>query len=134
LILLVTENALILLGIWIAVAIRLRTVKVPFDEFSNLLAWAFLVTVICQVCFYYADLYDLRTITSRMHILVRLLYAIGAASFLLSAFLYIFPSDRLTAAVIEISLVGVIALILFWRLLLERLNRAYTAGERILVV
>lgn len=133
-ILLITENALILLGIWIAVAIRLRTINVPFNEFSNLLAWAFLVTVICQVCFYYADLYDLRTITSRMHILIRLLYAVGAASFLLSAFLYIFPSDKLTAAIIEISLVGVIGLILFWRLLLERLNRAYTAGEKILVV
>ena len=49
------------------------------------------ITALCQLSFYYHDLYDLTVVNSRRELLVRLLQASGAASLLLAALYVIFP-------------------------------------------
>src|SRR3954463_13914764 len=44
-----------------------------------------LVTVLCQLCFYYNDLYDLTVVSSSRELVIRLLQAAGAAAIVLAA-------------------------------------------------
>ncbi len=46
---------------------------------------ALLIAVACQMCLYYADLYDPRVIADRRELFVRIVQALGATSFLLAA-------------------------------------------------
>src|ERR1043166_9540516 len=54
-----------------------------------------LVTLICQLCLYYNDFYDLTVVHSNRELVVRLLQAAGAASIVLAALYFMKPSiDR----------------------------------------
>ena len=51
-----------------------------------------LVTALCQLCFYYNDLYDLTVVHSNRELIVRLLQAAGAAAIVLAAACVAVPS------------------------------------------
>ena len=131
-VLLFTENLLILLGIWAAVSYwtggHLET------TLPVLFAKCIAITAVCQLCFYYADIYDLRSMTSRMEVFFRLMQALGAACLILAVLFTIFPDFRLGKRVVESSILGIILMILIWRLLVEWLQRTYGGGERVLLV
>src|SRR3954467_2366362 len=132
-ILLATENILILLGIFAAISYHPATVHSAAD-YPVLFGKALLITVICQFCLYYADIYDLRNIGSRLEICLRVMEALGAAALILALLFYFFPEMRLGAGIVETALLTVVFGILLWRIFIEWLNRAYGAGERILMV
>src|SRR5262245_8325528 len=50
-----------------------------------------LITVICQLCLYYNDFYDLTLVHSNRELVVRLLQAVGAASIVLAALYFTLP-------------------------------------------
>lgn len=131
-VLLVTENVLILLAIWGTVSFQLGAAEI--SAHPTLFLKALVVTAICQLCFYYADIYDLRTIGSKVEILFRLLQALGAAAILLAGVFVLFPGMRLGERVVEISILATVFTILLWRFFVEWLNQAYGGGERILLV
>jgi sugar transferase (PEP-CTERM system associated) len=132
-ILLATENILILLGIWAAISYHPGTVRSGSD-YPVLFGKALLITVICQFCLYYADIYDLRNIGSKLEICLRVMQALGAAALILAMLFYFFPEMRLGAGIVETALLTIVLGILLWRIFIEWLNRAYGAGERILLV
>ncbi len=131
-VLLFTENILILLGIWAAVSYF--TAGQTNTPLPVLFLKCIAITAVCQLCFYYADIYDLRSMTSRLEVFFRLLQALGAACLILAALFTLFPDLRMGALVVESSVVGIILLILTWRLVVEWLQRAYGGGERVLLV
>jgi len=133
-VLMVTENVLILLGIWAAISYHSRTVSFSIAEYPNLFGKAFLITAICQFCLYYADIYDLRNIGSKIEICLRVMQALGAAALILATLFYFFPEMRLGPGIVEMALLTIVVGILMWRVFVEWLNRAYGAGERILLV
>lgn len=133
-VLLATENVVILLGVWAAVSWHVGDPRLSLLTYPQMFSKALLITVVCQVCLYYADIYDLRQMTSKADILVRLLQALGAAALILAALFYIFPETRLGNGIAETSLIVGVLGILVWRVVVEWLNRAYSAGERILLV
>lgn len=133
-VLLVTENALILLGIWIALSYHLGGFGQADLSFPVLFGKVVLITAICQLCLYYSDIYDLRSITSRLDVVLRVLQALGAASLILAGIFYLVPQMRLGQGIVETSLLAVVLFILLWRVLVEWLNRAYGGGEKILLV
>ena len=53
---------------------------------------AVLIALTCQICLYFADLYNPRVIADRRELFVRTVQALGATSFLLAASYYWFPS------------------------------------------
>ncbi len=133
-VLLVTENALILIGIWAAISYHVGDVRGSLLSYPVLYGKVFLITFVCQACLYYADIYDLRSIGSRTEVMLRVLQALGVAALLLAALFYMVPATRLEAGIVETSLLAIVLLILLWRIFVEWLNRAYGAGERILLV
>lgn len=131
-VLLVTENVLILLAIWATVTLQMGTDALV--EHPSLLLKALVVTGICQLCFYYADIYDLRTMGSKLEVVLRLMQALGAAAILLAGLFVLFPDMRLGERVVEISILATVFTILLWRFFVEWLTRAYGGGEKILLV
>src|ERR1051325_9424230 len=51
-----------------------------------------LATPVCELCFYYNDLYDLTLVHSRSELLVRVLQAAGFAAIVLAATSIVIPS------------------------------------------
>jgi sugar transferase (PEP-CTERM system associated) len=91
-----------------------------------------LVTVVCQLCLYYNDFYDLTLVHSNRELIIRLLQAVGAASIVLAAIYFIVPTlmigDGTFVSALFVFLVGILG----WRLLFNQLT--VKLEERILVV
>jgi sugar transferase (PEP-CTERM system associated) len=93
-----------------------------------------LVTLVCQLCLYYNDFYDLTLVQSNRELIVRLLQAVGAASILLAALYFAIPAlvigDGIFVSALFVFVVGILG----WRLLFNSLTRSLSLEERILVV
>src|SRR6187397_971365 len=104
LILLATENLLILL-IWAFVALQLGG---DAGTYPALIVKALLATTICQLCLYYADIYDLRTVGSRSEVFFRLIQALGAATLLLASLFLLLPDFGLKDRVVEVAVTATV--------------------------
>src|ERR671918_1400308 len=93
-----------------------------------------LITGLCQLCFYYNDLYDLTIVHSSRELLIRLLQAAGAASILIALLYLIAPSIAIGDGIFVSSLVIFLIAIIAWRLLFNRLAYASQLEERVLIV
>ncbi len=93
-----------------------------------------LVTLVCQLCLYYNDFYDLTVVHSNRELVVRLLQAAGAASIMLAAIYFVIPAlvigDGIFVSALFVFMVGILG----WRLLFNSLSRSLRLSENILVV
>jgi sugar transferase (PEP-CTERM system associated) len=93
-----------------------------------------LVTIVCQLCLYYNDVYDLTLVHSSRELVVRLLQAVGAASIVLAALYFVVPAlmigDGIFVSALFVFLVGILG----WRLLFNHLTGSLKLQERILIV
>jgi len=133
-ILIASENFLILSGIWVSLAIHTGSLRLSAEQYPGLLWRVVLVTLLCQLCMYYADVYDLRKMTSRLELGVRIAQAIGAAAILIALLFFLIPQARLASGVVERFMLVIIGTILMWRVAVEWLNRVYGGQERVLLV
>jgi sugar transferase (PEP-CTERM system associated) len=93
-----------------------------------------LVTVVCQLCLYYNDFYDLTLVHSSRELIVRLLQAVGAASIILAALYFTIPALMIGDGIFVSALVVFVVGILGWRLLFNSVTRSLHFEERVLVV
>jgi sugar transferase (PEP-CTERM system associated) len=93
-----------------------------------------LIALVCQVCLYYVDLYDLRIASDRRELFIRMIQALGAASFILAALYFWIPSLIIGRGVFGIAIVLVIALVIGWRVAFEWVSRQVGPRERLLLV
>src|SRR5687768_1350039 len=128
------ETVLIISAVAVAAYIRLGewmwVVMTEEHGFSK----ALIVAAVCQLCLYYADLYDFRQIIDRTDLIVRILQALGAASFVLALIYYWAPSLMLGRGVFLIAAVLVMSLITGWRIAFEWLTLQIGPRERLLLV
>src|SRR4051812_1830504 len=68
-----------------ALAASLHAAGAPSGATDSTLWKIVVVTALCQLCFYYNDLYDLTVVASNRELVVRLLQATGAAAIVLAA-------------------------------------------------
>ncbi|HMD98911.1 MAG TPA: sugar transferase [Terriglobia bacterium] len=132
--LLVTENVLIILGIWATVSLQTGRGVFGLLPDSALLSKVLLITVVCQTCLYFNDLYDLKSIRSSAEILIGALKSFGAASIILALIYTVVPRARFGRGVVETTVLSVALVILLWRVLIEWVHRLYGTGDRILVI
>ena len=116
-----------------SVAIAARAQGAGPDMLGDLWKIA-LVTGLCQICFYYNDLYDLTVVHSSRELLIRLLQAAGAASILVALLYLVVPSIAIGNGTFVSSLVIFLVAIIAWRLLFNRLAYGSHLEERVLVV
>jgi sugar transferase (PEP-CTERM system associated) len=75
-----------------------------------------LVTLICQLCLYYNDFYDLTLVHSSRELIVRLLQAAGTASIILAALYFVAPDLMIGNGIFVSALFVILFAILAWRL------------------
>jgi sugar transferase (PEP-CTERM system associated) len=93
-----------------------------------------LVTLICQLCLYYNDFYDLTLVHSNRELIVRLLQAAGAASILLAGLYSLAPGLTLGRGIFVSALFVFLVAILGWRLAFNQLTGSLKLEERVLFV
>ena len=92
------------------------------------------VTALCELCFYYNDLYDLTVVHSNRELVVRLLQAAGAATIVLAVAGVAFPTLLLDPSTFVTALGVFVVAVLTWRLAFNRLAHAPHLEERLLIV
>jgi sugar transferase (PEP-CTERM system associated) len=94
-----------------------------------------LVTVVCQLCLYYNDFYDLTVVHSNRELIVRLLQAAGAASIVLAAIYFVNPRLMIGNGIFVSALFVFLVAILGWRLAFNGLTGSLKLDEeRVLFV
>jgi sugar transferase (PEP-CTERM system associated) len=101
---------------------------------ENGAAKTLLAAGVAQVCLYYADLYDLRIAADRPELFVRIVQALGAASFILAVVYFWFPSLIIGRGVFMIAAFLVITLVITWRLVFVWMSGHLGPRERLLLV
>ncbi len=129
------ETVLIVLTVALAVWIRLGA----YDAREVLttaygLSRALLIAAACQLCLYYADLYDVRNIKDRRELFVRSLQALGATSFILAAIYFWLPDVMIGRGVFLISAAFVMTVIIGWRVVYQFTARYAGPRERLLLI
>ena len=104
------------------------------DNTGAVLGKIVLVTALCQLCFYYNDLYDLTVVHSSRELIVRLLQASGAASLVLAGIYLVLPSLILGHGILASSVLLFVAAVAAWRLLFLQIGRVHHLQERLLIV
>jgi sugar transferase (PEP-CTERM system associated) len=113
----------------LALAVRLNGSAELMD-----VAWKLVViTAVCQLCFYYVDLYDFSIVHSRREIVVRLLVASGTVALLLAAASLVVPWLLLGHRIVVSSLVFILVAMFAWRLVFIHVGRS-ALSERLLIV
>jgi sugar transferase (PEP-CTERM system associated) len=128
------ETALIVLAVAAAAYIRLGARAWGVMAFDAGLPKALLIAVVAQGCLYYADLYDLRLLSDRRELFIRILNALASASLILAGVYYWFPALVIGRGVFMIAAVFVITLVIGWRITFEWASRQVRPRERLLLV
>src|SRR3712207_4887231 len=133
--LLVLEHLLIIGAIAAATAIRLGPSEVPtlIGSPEGMLKTV-LIAAVCQLCLYFADLYDLRVVAERRELFVRVLQALSATSILLAVLYFWFPILIIGRGVFVVAAFLVITVVVGWRVLFEFVTHHVGTSERLLLI
>ena len=93
-----------------------------------------LVTALCEICFYYNDLYDLTCVHAKGELLVRVLQGTGAAAIALAAVSMLLPWARLGNGTFLVTLGMLVVAMPLWRVAFDGLTSDPRLEERVLVV
>ncbi len=136
-ILMVTETVLITLSLLCAIRLRFWNDPVQFEVYTSwpdFAVQAGLIVAICQLCFYYNDLYDLTAVRRRSEQLVRLEQSLGAACLLLGLIYFLVPSLLIGRGVFIISMLLLTIFIMFTRVVLDGAWYMAAPAQNILIL
>ena len=106
----------------------------PDDELSTAVWKGTVVSVLCMLCLYYNDLYDLTIVRTTREVFIRLLQSVGSALILIALLYILMPwlvlADGASLPAFAILLTGILA----WRLVFHHFTRLRSFGERVLIV
>jgi sugar transferase (PEP-CTERM system associated) len=100
----------------------------------NLALKSLLIAFTCQVCLYYADLYEFGMTSDRRELVARILRALGVSSILIGALYFWFPSLVIGSGVVQMTAVIAVALAIGWRITFVWLTRSLAPRQRFLIV
>ena len=132
---LVLFEAALIFSILVTTAwVRLNDEEWAAFIFQYGIAKSWIITFVTQLCLYFADLYSERQGVDRRDLFIRIMQALGAASFVLAALYVVFPSLAIGRLVFIFASVLVIIAVVGWRVVFEWTNRAIGPRERLLLV
>ncbi|MGM0644702.1 MAG: sugar transferase, partial [Thermodesulfobacteriota bacterium] len=126
------EGGVIFLSFLISSAIITISPSYYFD--AMLILRIVFVTLVCQLCLYYNDLYDFDMVKTLPEMAIRLLQSLGAASILLAFVYFLFPLAIINQLVFILSILLLILFVTGWRLIyLNILNKGFF-NEKIIIL
>src|SRR3954462_289906 len=93
-----------------------------------------LVTALCELCFYYNDLYDLTRVHARTELMVHVLQGTGAAAIALAVLSLVLPSILIGGGTFITTLGILLIAIPLWRLAFLGLTNEPYLEDRVLIV
>ena len=90
--------------------------------------------LLCQLCFYYNDLYDLTTVCRRSELGIRLIQSLGMWCLLLTATYVLYPEMLFGQWVLVGWIILVLMVIPLWREAIGRLGFLFQSRERVLIL
>ncbi len=133
-VLILFESVLLMGAMLLATTLRLGADALEGARAVEPLVKMGLVVAVCQICLYYAELYDLRVVADRRELFVRVLQALGAASLVLAVLYYWFPGLVIGRGVFLLAATAVVTLVAGWRFAFEWMVGRVGTTERLLVV
>lgn len=129
------ETVMIVMAVTAAAAIRLGPAAAleVLTTVDGLLK-AGVVAAICQLCLFFADMYDLRLVADRRELFVRLLRSLAATTLILAAVYFWSPTLIVGRGVFLLTTAFIIAAILTTRLMFEWATSQVRPGERLLLI
>ncbi|MEQ1757814.1 MAG: TIGR03013 family XrtA/PEP-CTERM system glycosyltransferase [Vicinamibacterales bacterium] len=128
------ETTLIVSAVALAAYARIGDATWDLAINDNGLWKTLLIALVAQLSLYYADMYDLRLVSDRRELFIRIIQALSSASFVLAALYYWFPALVIGRGVFAIAAVLVLLLVIGWRLAFDWLSRRVSPRERLLIV
>ena len=130
-VLIACETVLIVAAVSVGAWIRLGGGSSPL---IGLWPQAVLITIVCQLCLYYSDSYELQITSDRRGLLIGIVQALSATSFVLAIIGLYSPQLLTGGGVFVVSWFLVLAFVAAWRLMFDWLTRCARPRERLLVV
>jgi len=93
-----------------------------------------LITLVCQVCLYYNDLYDFEKIPSISEISIRLLQALGITSIALAFVYFVFPLVIIDQKIYILSILFLLVFIIGWRICYIQILKKGIFNEKIILL
>src|SRR6185436_15892280 len=93
-----------------------------------------IIALVCQLCLYYADLYDLRVSSKPAELYVRLLQALAGTSVILAVIYFWYPPLVIGPNVFLLSVFFVLSTGVGWRVAFDWISRRVKPRERLLLV
>ena len=128
------EAAGIIVAVAAAAYIRLGEWAWDVLKYENGAVKTLVVAAVAQSCLYYADLYNVRLVSDRRELFVRIVQALAGASFILAAIYFWFPSLIIGRGVFLVAATFVVILIIGWRMLFDWVGPRVGPRERLLLV
>jgi sugar transferase (PEP-CTERM system associated) len=128
------ESLLLFLCVFIAVALRFFFDMRDIFTYDLIFYKAFLIAFICQVSFYYNDLYAIRMMNEPREWSIKFIQSIATAAILLSVIYYLFPSMIIGRGIFLVTLVLLPLAVVGWRLFYDRLSRMGPLRDRVLII
>lgn len=134
------RNALFVLGegVIIFISVIVASLLVIGDkhlsiEYAMVLK-ALIITILCQACLYYNDLYNFKVTDSFTELGIRLLQSLGTAAILLAFVYLIFPDVIIKEGIFILSILLVIAFIISWRILYAQIINHGLFDQRVIIL
>lgn len=102
--------------------------------YNLIISKALLVTIVCQLCLYYNELYDLKITNSNLELGIRLLQAIGTSYLMLALIYFLFPPITLGRGIFFINLFFLIAFIVSWRFIYNWILLTRRFDQKVLII
>jgi sugar transferase (PEP-CTERM system associated) len=128
------EHVLIVAAVLAAAVLRLGYTLGTSFTLAGVLWRASMIAAVLQICLYFSDLYDLRTLLDRRDVFTRLLRALGATSVILALLYYWIPTLIIGRGVFVIASLFVVGLVVGWRIAFEWVSDRLAPAERLLIV
>ena len=98
-------------------------------------AWrVVLITFVCELSFYWNELYDLTVVDTPSEVVIRVMQASGAAAIAIALAGALLPSLLIADGVLLTSLLLLLVVVPSWRLLAQSVTQDHRLEERVLVV
>jgi len=125
-------------GLIIFGSILLSTILLTFSDsylYDVLLVFRImLITIICQTCLYYNDLYDFDVSSTFAETSIRLLQALGVTSIALAFIYFFFPLAIIDQRIFILSILFLLIFIIGWRLVYIQILNKRIFNERIIIL
>jgi sugar transferase (PEP-CTERM system associated) len=105
-----------------------------FDDAMDGVWRVVLITGLCELCFYYNDLYDLTIVHSKTELAVRILQGAGAVAIILAFLTMLAPSVLIGTGTFVTALGILLVAVPAWRLAFDGVTRDPHMEERVLIL